>query len=204
MPADDLSKGERTQSKILAAAHQQFLLNGYHGASMRQIAQNAGIAPGSIYNHFASKEDIFLAVLFAHHPINDILPAMRAAQADSIETFVRGAAQRMVQSIDNRPDFLNLLFIELVEFNGRHLNTLFGRIFPQVVEAAQPFVQNNSQLRDLPLPILVRAFIGLFFSYVMTQIMLKDQLSDGDRYKDFDHFVDIYLHGILKPASNQA
>ncbi len=202
MPEEPTTKGERTQAEIMDSAHKLFLKNGFHGTSMRQIAEGAGIAVGGIYNHFDNKEEIFLAVLYAHHPINDMLPAMRAAQGNTIEIFVRDAAQRMVESIGNRPEFLNLIFIELVEFNGKHLTTLFEMIFPQVVEAAQRFLEGDDQLRDLPMPILVRAFIGLFFSYVMTEIMVGNQLPNDYRDKAFDYFVDIYLHGILKPVQS--
>ena len=56
-------KGELTRSAIVEAAHQLFTTQGYHGTSMRQIANNAGIALGGIYNHFANKEILYCAVL---------------------------------------------------------------------------------------------------------------------------------------------
>ena len=55
MMEESSTKGERTRQEILQSAHQLFLKNGYHGTSMRQIAEGAGIAVGGIYNHFASK-----------------------------------------------------------------------------------------------------------------------------------------------------
>jgi AcrR family transcriptional regulator len=192
------SKGERTREGILHAAHQLFLQNGFHGTSMRQIAQEAGIAVGGIYNHFASKDDIFVAVLVAHHPIHDILPALSTAQGENVEDFLRDAARRMVESFGNRPEFLNLMFIELVEFNAQHIPGLFQEIFPQVLVFAQRFLRGINELRPIPLSILVRAFVGLFFSYVITKIMLGNQLAaEQGQENDFDYFVDIFLHGIL-------
>jgi hypothetical protein len=41
---------------------------GYHATSMRQIAERADLALGGIYNHFASKEDIFEAIIMDKHP----------------------------------------------------------------------------------------------------------------------------------------
>jgi AcrR family transcriptional regulator len=94
-----VSKGERTRTEITEAAYHLFIKNGYHGTSMRQIAQEAGIALGGIYNHFNSKEDIFISVLMHHHPYYDVLPAMRAARGDTIEEFVRDAAEWWVMKI---------------------------------------------------------------------------------------------------------
>ncbi len=43
-----VSKGELTRASILEGAYQLFLQQGYHGTSMRQIAEEAGIALGGI------------------------------------------------------------------------------------------------------------------------------------------------------------
>ena len=58
---ESLSRGEQTRNAILQAAHDLFVQQGYHGTSMRQIAKQAGLALGGLYNHFASKEDVFQA-----------------------------------------------------------------------------------------------------------------------------------------------
>src|SRR4030067_1160832 len=88
MPEDiATTKGEHTRLEITQAAHRLFLKYGFHGAPLRQIAQEAGLAVGGIYNHFSSKEDIFVTVVIEHHPINDILPAINNAQGETVEEF---------------------------------------------------------------------------------------------------------------------
>ena len=192
-----VSKGERTRCEITEAAYHLFIKNGYHGTSMRQIAQGAGIALGGIYNHFSSKEDIFVSVLMLHHPYYAVLPAMRAARGDTIEAFVRDAAARMVGELENRHDFLNLMFIELVEFDSQHVPQLFQTIYPNLMEFAQHFVEKSQEFRPVPLPIVMRAFISLFFAYVITEIIIGRQLSPEMQAGALDYFVDIFLHGIL-------
>lgn len=192
------SRGGRTRAEIIEAAHKLFLEKGFHATSMRQIAERAGIALGGIYNHFASKEDIFLVALMQHHPIHDILPALRQAQGESVADFVRDAAYRMVVGWDERQDFLNLMFIELVEFKGEHIAELFNQYFPQTLEAVQRFVAGRDELRPIPIPILLRAFIGLFFSYIMTELLIGKQMPPALQQGALDHFVDIFLFGILK------
>jgi AcrR family transcriptional regulator len=49
-------------SAILAAAQQEFLKRGYRHTSIETIAQAAGIAKGTVYLYFESKEDVFRAV----------------------------------------------------------------------------------------------------------------------------------------------
>lgn len=191
------TRGGHTQAEITRAAYRLFVERGYHGTSMRDIAREAGTALGGIYNHFASKEDIFLTVFVEHHPYRDILPAMSAAQGETIEQFVRDAAARMVEALGENQDFLNLTFIELVEFKGRHIPLLFGSIFPRLLEFARRMVAGQGELRLIPIPILLRAFLGLFFSFYMTELLIGKQLPDDMQQNALDHFVDIFLHGIL-------
>jgi AcrR family transcriptional regulator len=195
---DEIStKGERTRQEIMQSAHQLFLKTGYHGTSMRQIAQGAGIAVGGIYNHFGSKEEIFVAVLSARHPVNDILPALEAAEGQDIESFVRDAAYKMVEIVKGRPDFLNLMFIEMVEFNAGHVPQLIQTFFPKSLAFTRRFFNNRQELRPIPLPILLRAYLGLFFSYVITDILMKNVMPDEMQEISLESFIDIFLHGIL-------
>jgi AcrR family transcriptional regulator len=107
----------------------------------------------------------------------------------------------MVVGFGQPLDFLNLVFIELVEFNGKHIPDLFQAIYPQLEQFGQRFMRESQQLRPIPLPVLLRSFIGLFFSYVMTGLILSDQMPAEMQDHAFDDFVDIYLHGILNHGS---
>ena len=197
MNEESLPRGERTRAEILQAASQLFIEKGYHGTSMRAIASQAGIALGNIYNHFPNKEELFIQVLLVRHPFYEVLPAIVAAQGETTEEFVRDAAQRMVAQFDERLEFLNLLFIELVEFKGEHIPQIFQMLFPQVLAFAERFTQGRQELRPLPLPIIVRAFIGLFFSYALTELIINRNLPPEMQEDAMDDFVTIYLHGIL-------
>ncbi|WP_029106414.1 TetR/AcrR family transcriptional regulator [Mycobacterium sp. URHD0025] len=53
---------ERTRSLLLDAAEAVFAEKGFTAASLDDIAHVAGYTKGAIYNHFATKEDLFLAV----------------------------------------------------------------------------------------------------------------------------------------------
>lgn len=51
-----------TKEKLKKAALSAFAQKGYEGATMQEIAEAVGINKASIYNHFAGKEDLFMAV----------------------------------------------------------------------------------------------------------------------------------------------
>ena len=56
---------EDTRNKILSVANKLFSRFGFHKTSMDEIAKIARKAKGSLYYHFASKEDLFTAVVSA-------------------------------------------------------------------------------------------------------------------------------------------
>jgi len=197
MPSPDLTKGELTREAIVQAAHELFILQGYHGTSMRQIADNTGIAVGGIYNHFSGKEDIFEAVFLAHHPYYDVIPAIEQAEGQTVEEFVRNAAEQMLAALKKRPHFLNLMFIEIVEFKNVHTRELFTELLPRAMRILERMKNAPDKLRPIPEPMLVRAFIGLFFSYFLTELVFANIASPEFSQNAMQHFVDIYLHGVL-------
>lgn len=52
-----------TLERILPSAQREFLENGFAGASMRRIAEGAGITAAGLYRHFDSKEALFAALV---------------------------------------------------------------------------------------------------------------------------------------------
>src|SRR5512142_738449 len=56
-------QNDRNRALLLAAARQVFLARGYYAATLEQIADEAGFSKGAVYSRFASKADMFLALL---------------------------------------------------------------------------------------------------------------------------------------------
>ncbi len=192
-----VSKGELTRESILEGAYQLFLQQGYHGTSMRQIAEAATIALGGIYNHFSGKEEIFTSVLEAYHPIHEIIPVIELSGGATIEEYVRNAAMSIMAALERQPGFLNLIFIEIVEFNSQHLTDLVDVTFPKVMSIVGPFAESQNRLKDIPLQSIVRSFIGLMFMQFFSEKLIGSQIVDMPREEAFEQTLQIFLHGIL-------
>ena len=204
MDQKQLSKGEVSRQRIIDAAYTLFLEQGYHGTSMRQIAEAAGLTLGGVYNHFDGKESIWEAVFMAKHPYRTILPVVLTAQGESVAGFIRSAAVDVVAELEHHNDLLNLMFIELVEFGGAHLPAIFHSALPILTPLAERFRRLRGSLRPLPLPILARSFAGLFFSYYITERLMPPEARALMGDDALDAFVDIYLHGILDQSHPSA
>jgi len=65
-PSRREERKQETRAELIAAAGRVFAQYGFHGASIEQIAREAGYSTGAIYWHFRGKDDLFLAVYEAY------------------------------------------------------------------------------------------------------------------------------------------
>ena len=65
---------EQRRELILVAAREVFVDSGYHAAAMDDIARRAGVTKPVLYQHFSSKQELYLAVLDAG--VEDVLAAV--------------------------------------------------------------------------------------------------------------------------------
>lgn len=192
-------KKERTQQAIEQAAYELFMKQGFTATSMRQIAERAGLALGGIYNHYESKEEIFRAIIQDRHPYKQILPLVLSAKGETPEEFIRNAAQALVEGLGRRPEFMKLMFIEIVEFDSRHISLIVKEIVPQLLPVFERLVKHHKSLRSVHPAVLLRSFLGMFFSYYVTDLFIQGSaLAKLMPKNSFDTFVDIYLYGVLK------
>jgi AcrR family transcriptional regulator len=192
-----ISKGQLTRELLLEAALQQFAANGYHGTSMRQIAEAANLAVGGIYNHFASKEEILKAVILQYHPLNVIAPELASVQGTSFEDLMRDVAHRFYVAIKARPELLNIFFIELVECKGQHLAELFQALFPKVNQFVQRLLALDDQLRPLPPLVVMRVFLSMLMGFFLTETLFAKIPMLLQQMGSIDDFVEVLMRGLL-------
>ena len=202
-PAAAPTKGQVAADRVADAAFRLFVQQGFHGTSMRQIAQKAGLTAGSIYNHFNSKEEIFRQVLQKHHPYHQLLPILESAQGDDAEAIIRNVALRAFQSVRKRKELLHLLFIEIVEFEGQHLGEIFKEVSPRVFKFLGKLPTSKGQLRPISTPNLLLSMVGLVMSQWILEVVFLKNIKLPAARNHFDAGLDIYLRGILAPQAKE-
>jgi AcrR family transcriptional regulator len=111
MRARDLNK-ERTKKRILHVALALFRKKGFRQATMRDIAQAAGIALGTTYNYFPTKEH--LALYFFEQALERVLLRHRGEvpAAASLEEQIFQLIALELEEIAPYHEFLNVLVVE--------------------------------------------------------------------------------------------
>jgi AcrR family transcriptional regulator len=106
----------RTRELLLASAGRAFARAGYGGASVDDIAEDAGFSKGAFYSNFASKEAVFLVLLEAHK-LQEIAAARSMLELDLDAETLTGALADWLDRLNADADW-SLLAIEL-ELNAR-------------------------------------------------------------------------------------
>ena len=95
------SEPDDIRKRIIHEATHLFVSRGYHGISMREIAEAVGMSKAGLYHHFRDKETLFLAILTAN--LKRVGSVISDARSAGVTT--RDQISRMVQAIlEQEPD----------------------------------------------------------------------------------------------------
>jgi AcrR family transcriptional regulator len=185
-------KQARTRAELLATAAVVFARRGYQGASVEEIAEEAGYSHGAVYSNFDGKADLFLAVLEEY--MAERAQELAATQADlpedaPIEIRARALAdQWMERFAKDRESFL--LHMEFVAHAGRdpELAQRFGTRSAALREAIAAYIAHYQELEGIEadltpgeLALMLRALaIGLSIEALVSPEAVRE-----DAFGDF-------------------
>lgn len=156
--------GANTADRILDAAEANFARHGYAGTSLRQVASAVGIQIPSLYNHFASKEALYAAVLGrGMAPILELLSPDTAGDEDHAYPDPAETIDGVMALLSQRPNLARLVQYELLA-GGEHLAPLLsGWLKPALGRSLELLQKNPAARRWSPeeLPYLLLAFFNI-------------------------------------------
>lgn len=103
------ARGERTHEEILEAATAVVLESGPDAFSLREVARRANLAPSALYNHFASRDELVVAI--ARRALDDLKAYLAAAPlGEGAAGGLRAFAIAYVAFATERPNEYRLVF----------------------------------------------------------------------------------------------
>jgi AcrR family transcriptional regulator len=199
------ARTKRSRAQILDAALKLFSRRGYHGTSIRDIAEAARASTGNVYHQFPDKEAIFIALIEQYlalisspdHPFNQALIA--GAFPDDLEAMARAVRQ----SVEAYRDHSVLVYVDAVEFDGKHLTRLFGEMadrFQAFLTQYGPTLRLD-RLRPGVSPLTaIMVVTRFFFQYFAVEVAFRVPNHFGkDSAAAIKDIVDVLKFGIIKP-----
>jgi AcrR family transcriptional regulator len=203
--------GEERRLQILRTAMRVFAQRGFRGTTTKEIAQAAGVSEAMVFRHFATKEELYSAILDhkacyenvmdPFHVVGDILE-----QRDDRAVFERLAINALDHH-DCDPEFQRLLLHSALE--GHELAQMFWEKFVRhVYEFLGDYIrkrQREGALIEMDPLVIVRAFVGMVIHH-----SLNNNLWDGKRTllnisneAAARQFTDILLRGISRDPTSR-
>jgi AcrR family transcriptional regulator len=202
MIGNGTERSEDTRKRIIESAYDLFVSSGYHGTSMRNIAQDAGLSSvAGIYNHFVSKERVFARVVETYHPLVRVMESTENARGRTQHGLLKSMAKNMIESLWDDPGMLNLMLIEFVEHRGAHIEELRSVFLPQLMETAKKIRSKKGRLRRIDPETLSQSLLGFVFSQVFFGWVF-DSTEQRDAKKLRRH-LRLYLNGVLLPRKKK-
>jgi AcrR family transcriptional regulator len=194
-----LVAARRTQ--ILDAATRVFASKGFNRATIRDVAQDAGVADGTIYNYFANKTDLLFGLL---DRLNDTerRPASLAQATDAtIPEFFRAYLRERVEALWSNADLFRAVLPELLanpELRARYFDEVIAPTMT-LGEGAFKGMAANGMLRDMDLPLSMRILAGSVLGLMVLQLLGDETLAA--RWREIpDALANLLLPGLLPEA----
>ncbi len=119
------------RERILDAATIEFAEKGFTAANINIIAKNAGISIGSMYNYFASKEDLFLTVFdHGYRLLEEALIEVSQVEGDIFDKFE--ALIRTAQVTSRKYRKLTQIYLDSTSEGLTHLSRRLSRKFESI------------------------------------------------------------------------
>lgn len=153
---------DAVRRRLLESGAAQFARLGFDATNIDAIAVDAGVAKGTIYNYFDSKEDLFGAVL-AEGAQRTVTRYSAAAHGASTHDALRALAAADVSVLREDEAFMKVLVAEAMTPRSRNLSLILERLSPfldAVAGILEAGVRKREVRRDRPVPQLALLFTG--------------------------------------------
>ena len=161
-----MAGGER-RLQILRVAMRLFSQRGFRGTTTKEIAAAAGVSEAMVFRHFATKEELYSAILDHKACLHDETdPLLKVAQAierkDDLAVF-EGIALEALSHHEDDPEFQRLLLHSALE--QHELAQIFwDKFVRRVYRSLGNYIrerQREGAIIDVEPALVVRAFIGM-------------------------------------------
>lgn len=192
------SPENETRTRILESAQRLFARQGYEGTTTRALAQDAGVAEGTLFRHFESKKAILVEV--ATQGWVDILTDLltELSELGSYKAISQVMHRRMVHLRENA-DMLRVCFLE-AQFHPELRDRIQAETIAKMIDVAEAFVQtamDRGIYRRMNPRLVASVFLGMFTISGFSHETLLDDPSPKALKDMAEGLADIFLNGVL-------
>lgn len=189
---------EERKKQIMAAATELFAEKGFSGTRTREIASSAGISETLIFQHFASKEELYKAILLenvAHHPLQPEIEKYAALKDDHAVFYT--IAAHMVKH--NDPLMIRLYLFAALE-GPQLVNLVPRRDEHDIKKILSDYILQRIEddaYRPVNPDVAAQCFLQSVFMFCLKKGISIPESDNANATNDFiNTLVDVFLNGL--------
>lgn len=187
--------------ELMDAAQSLFAERGFSAVTIQSIADAAGIAKGTVYLYFRSKDDVYWEIVRQRLVELHAMSGKAVGQAVDTESKVRAFISTRLRYFDEQRDFFRIYVVELGQTLVRPERSRpeLGALLRQQVEVLRGLLQDGmakGEVRPLRAEVTAHALIELVRSRVILRLR---GLSSVDREEELEDLLALIWRGIVPP-----
>jgi AcrR family transcriptional regulator len=195
------------EEKILKSAIKLFSEKGFEASTSKEIAEDAGVAEGTIFKYFKTKKDIITSILV--HLLNltrgkfvlkGIKEIFEENKSDDIKIILKKIIYERFKLVDKFFPMAQIIFIQAI-FHEEVREAIFNNIIKNALKMFDEFYKELTKkgiLRnDIDSMIIFRSIVGNVVLFIAQRKIFNNHLKLNDIDKEIDIVIDIILNGII-------
>ncbi len=194
--------GEDRRRQIIQAATTLFSRKGFRGTTTREIAEAVGVNEAMLFKHFATKEELYAAIIEANSQVGRLMDTMvEAAERGDDAEVLRTLAQEMIARTRSDPTLMRLTLFSALE--GHALSDMMFRSrVQQLDDFLSGYIARRiaaGAFRDLDPLQATWNFMGMVAYHTQRRELFRQEPPPhltSDRA--VEEMVQLFLHGVRR------
>ena len=157
--APKTERGRQTREKLLNAAESEFGERGFREASISGITQRAGVALGTFYVHFDSKEEVFRALVAYMNDLTRHWVAARVSESPDRLTAEREGVEAFIDFVREHRNLYRI--VAEAQFVAEDAFREYYRVFADAYSQQLRRAADDGEIRDGDCEVWGWALIGM-------------------------------------------
>lgn len=194
------------QQKIVESAIQLFAEKGYANTSTSEIAKAAGVAEGTIFRHYGTKDNLLLSVIlpFIKESIptmaEDVFKEIMSKEITCFEDFLRALLKNRLNFFKENREIFQIFVKELL-YNEQLKTEILPFFAENIVSRVTKVIEvykERGELADIPTSTIQKMLFTLVGGYFVSRFVLLTNAPFASDEEEIDSVVRMIMDGVRK------
>lgn len=186
----------KTKRKIFETSMRLFAQKGYDATSIEEITATVGVAKGTLYYHFSSKEEIFNFLVEEGMKLLKNSIDIKISKLDNAIDKLRAVVLIQIKIITKYEDFMTIVLSQIWGHEPRNImcKEKIIEYIKTIEDLVKEGIQKGEMIEGDP-EVIASGIFGLTCSSLIYKMKIKEDIEIAKLYKEFDNSI---LRGLSK------